>query len=223
MQLVLGNKRYSSWSLRPWLVMRCFDIPFEETVIPLDTPEFAARIGELSPSRRVPVLIDGDVHVWDSLAIVEYVAERFPERAIWPAERAARALARSIACEMHSGFAALRTACPMNLRLAAPFQGWGGEAAAKDVQRIVALWADARARFGAPSGAGPFLFGAFTAADAMYAPVTTRLTSYGWPIDAATRAYCDAVQGLPAFREWKAAGDAEPWVLAASEVAVAKT
>ena len=110
----------------------------------------------------------------------------------------------------------------MNLGLSASFQGWGGEAAAKDVQRIVALWADARARFGIPSGAGPFLFGAFTAADAMYAPVTTRLTCYGWPIDAATRAYCDAVQALPAFREWKAAGDAEPWVIAATEAVGAK-
>lgn len=218
MQLVLGNKRYSSWSLRPWLVMRCFEIPFEETVIPLDTPEFATRIGELSGSRRVPVLIDGDVHVWDSLAIIDTLADWFPERAIWPSERAARAHARAIAAEMHSGFAALRSACPMNLELEAPFQGWGGEAAAKDVQRIVALWAEARARFGIPSGAGPFLLGAFTAADAMYAPVTTRLTSYGWPIDAQTRAYCDAVQGLPAFREWKAAAAAEPWLLRASEV-----
>lgn len=219
MQLVLGNKRYSSWSLRPWLVMRCFDIPFEETVIPLDTPEFTARVGELSPSRRVPVLIDGDVHVWESLAIIETLAEWFPERAIWPTERAARAHARAISTEMHAGFAALRSACPMNLRLAAPFQAWGGEAAAKDVQRIVAVWAEARARFGIPAGAGPFLFGAFTAADAMYAPVTTRLTSYGWPVDVQTRAYCDAVQDLPAFREWKAAAAEEPWVLRASEVA----
>lgn len=221
MQLVIGNKRYSSWSLRPWLVMRCFEIPFEETVIPLDTPEFAARIGELSGSRRVPVLIDGDLHVWDSLAIIETLADWFPERAIWPAERAARAHARVIASEMHSGFAALRTACPMNVLLEAPFQGWGGEATAKDVRRIVELWADARARFGAPSGAGPFLFGAFTAADAMYAPVTTRLTSYGWPLDEGARAYCEAVQDLPAFREWKAAAAAEPWVLPATE-AVAK-
>jgi len=219
MQLVLGNKRYSSWSLRPWLVVRCFEIPCDETVIPLGTPEFATRIGELSGSRRVPVLIDGDVHVWESLAIIETLAEWFPDRAIWPVERAARAHARTIASEMHAGFAALRSACPMNLELEVPFQDWGGEAAAKDVRRIVALWADARARFGIPSGAGPFLFGAFTAADAMYAPVTTRLTSYGWPIDAETRAYCDAIQALPAFREWKAAGRAERWVMAGNEVA----
>lgn len=220
MQLVIGNKRYSSWSLRAWLAMRVFEIPFEETLIPLDTPEFAARIGALSPSHRVPVLIDGDVHVWESLAILEYLADRFPGRAVWPADPAARALARSICSEMHAGFAALRSACPMNLRLALPFRGWGGEAAAKDVQRIVALWADARARFGIPAGAGPFLFGAFTAADAMYAPVTTRLTGYGWPLDAATQAYCEAVQGLPAFREWKAAADLEPWVVPADEVDV---
>lgn len=222
MQLVIGNKRYSSWSLRPWLLMRCFEVPFHEVLIPLYTSEFAVRIGELSPSGRVPVLLDGDVRVWDSLAIAEYLAERFPDRAIWPAERAARAVARSIASEMHSGFVALRSACPMNLRVAAPFQGWGGEAAAGDVRRIVELWADARARFGAPSGAGPFLFGAFTAADAMYAPVTARLLGYGWPIDASTRAYCEAVQALPAFREWQAAADAEPWVIAANEVAVAR-
>jgi glutathione S-transferase len=222
MQLVVGNKRYSSWSLRPWLALRVFEIPFEERVLPLGTPEFAAGIGELSGSRRVPVLIDGDVRVWESLAILETLAERFPERAIWPADPAARALARAISSEMHAGFSALRSACPMNLQLEAPFQGWGGPATADDVRRIVALWADARECFGIPSGAGPFLFGAFTAADAMFAPVTTRLTSYGWPIDARTRAYCDAVQALPAFREWKAAAEAEPWVLPGNEVQAAK-
>jgi len=166
----------------------------------------------------VPVLIDGDVRVWESLAILEHLAERFPAHGVWPADPAARALARSISSEMHAGFSALRSACPMNLGRTFAFQGWGGEAAGKDVARIVALWADARARFGRPSGAGPFLFGAFTAADAMYAPVTTRLTGYGWPLDDATRAYCEAVQALPAFREWKAAAEAEPWVVAADEV-----
>jgi glutathione S-transferase len=218
MQLVIGNKRYSSWSMRPWLVLRAFEIPFDEILIPLDTPEFATRIGALSPSRKVPVLIDGDIHVWETLAILEHLAERFPERAIWPVEWAARAHARAIASEMHAGFSALRSACPMNLRRTFAFQAWGGEAAANDVRRIVALWHDARARFGAPSGAGPFLFGTFTAADAMFAPVTARLTGYGWPIDPQTRAYCDTVQALPAFQAWKAAADEEPWIVGADEV-----
>ncbi len=222
-RLYVGNRNYSSWSLRPWLALTWGGLDFETVDVDLDQPGYGqgqiAEVLAVSPTGRVPALHVGELVVWDSLAIAEWAAEQAPS--LWPRDPAARAVARAVTCEMHAGFAALRSACPMNLGLEAPFQAWGGEAAASDVRRIVALWAEARARFGIPSGAGPFLFGAFTAADAMYAPVTTRLTSYGWPIDAQTRAYCDAVQGLPAFREWKAAAAEEPWVLRASEVVAA--
>ncbi len=194
--LVIGNKTYSSWSLRPWLLMRALEIPFTETVIPLDLPESSAAIRAHSPSGRVPVLIDGDIKVWESLAIIEYLADRFPRIAVWPGDPAARAHARSVAAEMHAGFVALREACPMNLgkRFAARDRG---EACARDVERITAIFREARSRFGA---GGPFLYGAFTAADAMYAPVLTRFDTYQIPTDSTARAYSDAVFGLPAFQ-----------------------
>lgn len=215
LKLVIGNKRYSSWSLRPWLVATHFGLAFEEIPILLDQPGTKVEILKWSPSGRVPCLIDGDVRVWETLAIIEYLAELRPDLPIWPADRAARAHARAIANEMHAGFMALRSSCPMNLRRGFAWKGWGGEAAARDVARIVELWRDARARFGA---GGPFLFGAFSAADAMYAPVVARLDGYSWPIDADVRAYVDAVMGLPAFRAWKAGADAETAILAADEV-----
>ncbi|MER2605367.1 MAG: glutathione S-transferase family protein [Siculibacillus sp.] len=215
LKLVIANKRYSSWSLRPWLVATHFGIPFAEIPIDLAAPDFKANILRFSPSGRVPCLIDGDVAVWETLAIVEYLAESFPDLPIWPKDRAARAVARAIANEMHAGFGALRSACPMNLRRSFPWRGWGGEAAARDVARITELWRDARARFG--SG-GPFLFGAFSAADAMYAPVVARLDGYSWPLDADTRAYVDAMLSLPAFRAWKAGADAETSIVADDEV-----
>lgn len=214
MQLIIGNKRYSSWSLRPWLVMTHFGLAFEETLIQLDTPQFAEEVRRFSPSGRVPCLIDGDISVWETLAIIEYLAESFPNEPIWPRDKAARAVARAISNEMHAGFAALRSACPMNLRRTYAYRD-RGEGAARDVARITALWRDARKRFGA---GGPFLFGDFSAADAMYAPVVLRLTGYNWPLDSDTVEYVAAVHELPAMKAWKEAAQAEPWIVHADEI-----
>lgn len=204
--LIIGNKSRSSWSLRPWLLLRRFDIAFEELVLPLDTPEFERRIGDYSPSRRVPALhVDGEV-IWDSLAICEVANERWLDGAGWPAEPRARAAARSAAAEMHAGFPALRRQLPFECRRAPAAPHWDGEAAA-DVARIQALWADLRARFGDGRG---FLCGGFGIVDAMFAPVCVRFRGYGVPVDANARAYMDTIFALPAFREWQAAADAEP-------------
>lgn len=208
MRLLIGNKNYSSWSLRPWLAMRTAGIAFEEEVYPLDTPEFRAAVGGLSPSGKVPVLVDGDVIVWESLAILEYLAERFPAAGLWPQERAARAHARAIASEMHAGFVALRRSCPMNMHRARRPIVLGADASA-DVARIDAMWRDCRARFG---GGGPFLFGSFTAADAMYAPVVSRFATYAVPVSAPAQAYMQAIMALPAWREWREAAVREPWL-----------
>lgn len=208
MTLVIGNKAYSSWSLRPWIAMRQLDIPFEEIVLPLDTPEFRPGILARSPAGKVPVLIDGDVAVWDSLAILEFLAEW--HKTLWPAENAARARARSIAAEMHSGFPALRRDFPMNVRRSTPGRVPGAEAAA-DIARVCAIWRDARENFG---GSGPFLFGDFGAADAMYAPVATRFRTYGLaPDDPVAQAYVEAIMTLPAMRRWVREAEAESWVL----------
>jgi|SRR5579883_2082440 len=196
--LVIGNKNYSSWSLRPWLLLRRFGVDFDETKLPLDTPEFYARIIEYSPAGRVPVLIDGDVHVWDSLAICEYANEYFLEGRGWPAARAARGWARAVSAEMHSGFAALRTNMPMNVRKHVPTPALGADTA-RDIARIRALWNEARAHHAAQ---GPFLFGAFSIADAMYAPVALRFVSYSVEIGAVERAYVDTLLALPEMREW---------------------
>jgi len=214
MRLVIANKLYSSWSLRPWLVAAHFGIPFEEIVIPLDQPDTHARILEHSPSGRVPCLIDGDLHVWESLAIIEYLAETFPDHAIWPRDREARALARSISNEMHAGFQGLRKACPMNLRRDYAWRDFAREASENAV-RIVELWRDARRRHGA---AGPFLFGAFSAADAMYAPVVIRFNGYNRPVEPDIRAYMDAVLTLPAFESWLAAARKETWIVPSDEI-----
>jgi len=204
--LIIGNKSRSSWSLRPWLLLRRFDIAFEELVLPLDTPEFERRIGDYSPSRRVPALhVDGEV-IWDSLAICEVANERWLDGAGWPAEPRARAAARSAAAEMHAGFPALRRQLPFDCHRAPAAPHWDGEAAA-DVARIQALWADLRARFGDGRG---FLCGGFGIVDAMFAPVCVRFRGYGVPVDANARAYMDTIFALPAFREWQAAADAEP-------------
>ncbi|TDR89058.1 glutathione S-transferase family protein [Enterovirga rhinocerotis] len=212
--LVIANKLYSSWSLRPWLLLREAQIPFEEILVPLGRDDTRERIQLHSPAGKVPVLIDDGVTIWDSLAIVEYAAERWPEAGIWPGAREGRALARSISAEMHSGFSGLRRACPMNL--GKRFAGRDrGEQVANDVRRIEAIWADARARFGQ---GGPFLFGAFCAADAMYAPVITRLDTYGFAVSSGSRAYMDAVLGLPSYKEWLAEALKEPWVVDVDEV-----
>lgn len=212
--LAIGNKAYSSWSLRPWILLSEFGIPCAEDFIPLDTPEFATRVAAYGAGKTVPILKDGDIVVWETLAIIDYVAELFPDKAIWPRDRAARALARAIASEMHAGFGALRSACPMNIRKRFATQD-RGPGVVKDVARIEHLWGDARRRFGAD---GPFLFGAFSAADAMYAPVVTRLATYSIPVSPDTRAYMNAVLNTPSFRTWHKAAMAEPFVVAADEL-----
>ncbi|WP_372426499.1 glutathione S-transferase family protein [Salinarimonas chemoclinalis] len=215
MKLLIGNKLYSSWSLRPWILMRHLGLDFEEVLVPLDRPDTKARILAHSPAGKVPVLVDGGATVWESLAIIDYLADLFPESEIWPREDLARAYARSIAAEMHAGFQPLRAALPMNLGRRYAHRDRGPDVAA-NVARVVAIWREARERFG--SG-GPFLFGErFGAADAMYAPVVTRLDGYSWPVDADTRAYMEAVLTLPAFVEWREAALDEEWVLAHDEV-----
>jgi glutathione S-transferase len=214
MQLIIGNKGYSSWSLRVWLLMTHFGLPFEEKMILLDQPTTASEIRAFSPSGRVPCLIDGSISVWESLAIIEYLAEHFPEHAIWPRDMAARALGQSISSEMHAGFSSLRAACPMNPRKILAYRDWG-EGASADVTRITAIWRDTRTRFGAH---GPFLFGAFSAADAMYAPVVLRLIGYSWPMAEDTRGYVEAILNLVPMKLWLAAAGQEPWIVAADEI-----
>lgn len=216
-RLVIGNKSYSSWSMRPWILMRALDIAFDETVLPLFEAETSAAIRRLSPAGKVPILIDGDVTVWDSLAIVEYVAERWPDRIVWPRDPAARAHARALAAEMHSGFLPLRRAMPMNLSRApkrAKLDAAAKSEIAETVARLEALFADACGRSG-----GPFLFGAFSAADAMYAPVISRLHTYAVAVGAPTQAYMDAVMALPAWHDWAAGAAAEGWRIERFEVA----
>lgn len=211
--LVIANKCYSSWSLRPWLLMKQLGVAFDEILIPLDLPETKERVLKHSPAGKVPILIDGGATVWESIAIMEYVGEAFGVR-VWPEEREARAMARSVAAEMHAGFTALRSACPMNLGKTYAARD-RGEAVARDVSRFSSIVRQARERFGA---GGPFLFGAFSAADAMYAPLVTRLDTYSIALDAQTRAYVDAILSLPAFQEWRAAALQESWVVGADEV-----
>jgi glutathione S-transferase len=219
LKLIIGNKNYSSWSMRPWIAMKMAGIAFEETVISLNATDFKARVGAAFSTGKVPVLIDNDVqgldvHVWESLAILEYLAEKFPHTGLWPTDAAARAHARAIANEMHAGFLALRRLLPMNMWRPVIKRDLTPDAAA-NVQRIEAIWSDCRARFGK---SGPFLFDRFGAADAMYAPVVARLHTYDVAVGTGSRAYMDAVMALPAWREWHDAGIKEPWVLAEDEV-----
>ncbi|MDX2158774.1 MAG: glutathione S-transferase family protein [Hyphomicrobiaceae bacterium] len=208
MQLVIANKLYSSWSLRPWMLMTALGVPFEETVIPMYLPDSKARMLDVSPTGKMPLLIDGDLRIWESLAIVEYLHERFPAKGVWPSEAARRAHARSIASEMHAGFQGLRNACPMNLGKRFHPRDDLGSDVADNVRRFEGLVSDARRRFGA---GGEFLYGAFCAADAMYAPLCTRLDTYQVPLAPQTRAYVDAVLAHPAFRAWRDAALTEPW------------
>ena len=201
--LVIGNKNYSSWSLRPWLLLTEAGIPFEEVRLSLSTATFASEIARYTPAGRVPVLIDGDVHVWDTLAIAEYLAERFPERGLWPADVASRARARSICAEMHAGFPTLRRAMPMNVSARLPGMGWS-VAVQDDVDRLVALW-----RACLDESGGPLLFGAFTIADAYFAPVMSRLSTYAVALPADIAAYRDRVLDLDGMRAWSAAAAEE--------------
>ncbi|WP_042883866.1 glutathione S-transferase family protein [Cupriavidus necator] len=216
MKLVIGNKNYSSWSLRPWLLLRQAGIEFEEVQVRLFTGNFAAEIARYSPAGKVPVLIDGEVTVWDSLAIAEYLAERFPEKNLWPADRAARAVARAVCAEMHSGFGNLRNQLPMNVTAVLPGCGWN-VAVQRDVDRIAAIWDGLRAQHGA---GGPFLFGEFTVADAFFAPVVSRFATYGirLPDEAEeAKAYADFMLALPTMQEWIVAAREERDFLADDE------
>jgi glutathione S-transferase len=218
-RLILGNKAYSSWSLRPWLALRQCNIPFEELVIPLYEPGSPEKAKVYSPTGKVPCLVDGDTTVWDSLAILEYLAETVPQARLWPDDKAARAQARAVSAEMHSGFMAVRQAMPMNVRKDLPGKGWpeAAEERAKceaEVARIDTIWSDLRAQYGAE---GPFLFGSFSAADAMFAPVVSRFKTYHISLSPAAQAYADTIWALPAMAEWVEAGYAEPWVLPHAE------
>jgi len=212
LHLTIGNKNYSSWSLRPWIAMKVAGIPFEETVIPIYVAGSREKFLARSPAGKVPILQDGAVTVWESLAILEYVAETYPQAGLWPADRAARAHARAIANEMHGGFQPLRRQCPMNMWRPVKKLALNPEAAA-NVRRIDAMWSECLEGSG-----GPFLFGAFTAADAMYAPIVSRLHTYAADVGKASAAYMQAVMALPAWQAWYAAALKEEWVLAEDEV-----
>ena len=206
LKLVIGNKNYSSWSMRPWLAMRATHIAFEEIFIPLYTGQNDKnRILTFARSGKVPILVDGETTVWDSLAIIEYLAERFPDARLWPENRAERAHARSISAEMHSGFLSLRSECGMNLHRPVGAIKLSEDARA-DITRVQEIWTDCRARYGKR---GPFLFGAFGAADAMFAPVVHRFRTYAIAVSLDVKTYMETMMALPAFGEWSEAGLAE--------------
>ena len=216
--LVIGNRNYSSWSLRGWLMARIAGIEFDEIVVPLDLPETQPTIRKHSPSGRVPVLLHRGLAVWESLAIAEYLNDLKPEVGLWPPSAAARAHARSISAEMHAGFVDLRTSMPMNIRASYPGKGMTPQVRA-DIERITGLWRDCRKRFSTAfqNDAG-FLFGAFGAADAMYAPVVTRFRTYGVKLDSDSEAYCNAVMDHAAMKQWIADARNEPWLISAYEL-----
>lgn len=220
MQLYIGNKNYSSWSMRPWVLMRQFGLPFDEVMVRFDSfdpgSQFKRSVGAVSPTGKVPVLVDEGFIVWDTLAIAEYLAERFPEQALWPRDRLQRARARSLCAEMHSGFGALRSHCPMNIEASLPEVGQqvlaSQPAVVADLARVQALWGEALAASG-----GPFLFGEFSIADAYYAPVVARLRCYGLPVNAACQAYMNQVWAAPGVAAWVAEALAEQDFLAFEE------
>ena len=205
LQLYIGNKNYSSWSMRPWVLLRQAGIPFEEVLARFDSfdadSHFKAMIAGISPTGKVPVLVDGDLAIWDTLAIAEYLAETYPEKHLWPQDKTARARARSVCAEMHSGFTALRGACPMNIEAHLPEVGaliWRDKPAVRaDVQRLVDMWSGLLEQHG-----GPMLFGDFSIADAFYAPVCMRLHSYGLPVPEHIQAYVQRVRALPGVKAW---------------------
>ena len=205
--LIIANRNYSSWSLRAWLALDATDQPFDEVVIPLGQPDTTDNILRWSPTGRVPAFRDGEIVLWDSLAICEHLAERFPDAGLWPADPRARATARSVVAVMHSGFVALRKHMPMNLR--ASYPGAGREPGVeKDIARITAIWEECRARH---SSGGDLLFGDFTIADAFYAPVISRFLTYGVSPGGIAGDYMDAVWALPAMQEWADKARGEEW------------
>jgi len=209
MTLVIANRNYSSWSLRAWLALEATGAPFDEVLVPLGEPDTRVAILRWSPSGRVPALRHGEVTVWDSLAISEHLAERFPDAGLWPQDPAPRAVARSVTAEMHSGFTALRSNMPMNLRASRPGAG-RAPGVDEDIERIVAIWERCRRDHG---GAGDLLFGGFTIADAAFAPVVGRFRTYGVAPGGAAEAYMDAIWALPTMQTWVEAARAEPWTL----------
>jgi glutathione S-transferase len=213
MQLIIANKNYSSWSMRPWVLLREAGIAFEEVLLKFGESGPAKGVERYSPTGKVPVLVIDGEPVWDSLAIAETVAERHPEKQLWPAEARARRVARSICAEMHSGFQALRTTMPMNIRSRYPGKGLTPESR-RDIERIVQIWAECRSKHGA---GGALLFGRFSIADAYYAPVVTRFQTYAVPLPSAAQAYCDALLGLRAVREWMDAARRETEFVADDE------
>jgi glutathione S-transferase len=212
--IYLGNKNYSSWSLRPWLVLKRTTVAFEEVVVPLYQPTSRETVLKYSPSGRLPALRHGELTVWDSLAICEYLAEAFPAFDLWPKDPAGRAVARAVSAEMHAGFAALRGHLPMNIRSSFPGRGVTPEAQA-DINRIMAIWRDCRSRFG--EGKGDFLFGQFTIADAMFAPVVTRFRTYKVELESEAEAYCETIAAMPEMQEWSVAARNEPMIVEAYE------
>jgi glutathione S-transferase len=213
--LVIGNRNYSSWSMRAWAMMRAAGIEFSEIQIPLRQPESVEHKLAYSPAGKVPVLIDEELRIWESLAILEYLAEEFPEKRMWPDGREARAIARSVANEMHAGFEALRTHMPLNCRARYPGKG-RAEGVEAEIARVRELWSDCRTRFGRT---GEFLFGAFTIADAMFAPVVSRFQTYGVELGDVEADYARAVLAHPAVVEWIEAAHTEPWTIEMYEVA----
>ncbi len=214
MKLLIGNRNYSTWSLRPWLVLRHFEIPFEDEVLQLSGPRWREILGERSPTGKVPVLVDGDLVIPETIAIIEYLAESFPDKGIWPADRRDRALARAAAAEMHGGFSALRSNAPMNLRASHPGKV-DLDAVRGDLKRVETLWGGLLEKSG-----GPYLFGAFSAADAMFAPLATRLRTYDLPVSDVAGRYVEAIYALPAFQAWLSMALQEPWVVDDDEIDV---
>jgi len=214
MKLLIGNRNYSTWSLRPWLVLRHFEIAFEDEVLQLAGTGWRENLQARSPTGKVPVLIDGDLVVPETLAIIEYLADLYPEKAIWPTARKDRALARAAAAEMHAGFTGLRSHAPMNLRASHPGKV-DLDAVRKDLHRVETLWGGLLERSG-----GPYLFGAFTAADAMFAPLATRLRTYELPVSDVAGCYVEAIYALPAFQAWLTLALQEPWIVDDDEIDV---
>lgn len=214
MKLLIGNRNYSTWSLRPWLVLKHFQLPFEDEVLQLSGDGWRDVLAQRSPTGKVPVLIDGDLVVPETIAIIEYLADRFPDQPIWPADIGQRAQARAAAAEMHAGFTSLRSHAPMNLRASHPGKV-SVDSVAKDLHRLETLWGDLLTRSG-----GPFLFGDFTAADAMFAPVATRIRTYALPVSDLAAGYVEAIYALPAFQDWLAQALHEPWIVDDDEIDV---
>ncbi len=214
MKLLIGNRNYSTWSLRPWLVLKHFDIPFEDEILQLSGPRWRETLAERSPTGKVPVLIDDDLVIPETIAIIEYLADSFPDKGIWPKDRKDRALARAAAAEMHGGFSALRSNAPMNLRSSHPGKV-DLDAVRTDLHRVETLWGGLLTESG-----GPYLFDAFSAADAMFAPLATRLRTYDLPVSDLAARYVEAIYALPAFQAWLSMALQEPWVVDDDEIDV---